>query len=136
MNRLIYLWKAFSPHQRLITSIHTSSKGRVSLKQLSHTSLTTRSAVAASGQAGLPATTSAARRRTQAWKIKHLSAQRSWPKIHGLTWCCFEKAKNPRLSSRLYRQSPLKLLARICSEKEKKGYSSVTNQVICALNRR
>lgn len=46
----------------------TSSKGRVSLKQLSHTSLTTFSAVSASGHAGFAATDSAARRRTQAYQ--------------------------------------------------------------------
>jgi len=45
----------------------TSSKGRVSLKQLSHTSLTTFSAVSALGHAKLAVTDSTERRRTQAY---------------------------------------------------------------------
>jgi hypothetical protein len=56
---------------------HTSSNGLVSLKQLSQTSLTTRSAVGMSGHAGLAATEIAARRRTQACNIALL------PQVHG-----------------------------------------------------
>lgn len=44
----------------------TSSNGRVSLKQLSQTSFTARSAVASSGQAGFARTDNTALRRTQA----------------------------------------------------------------------
>ena len=46
---------------------HTSSNGLVSLKQLSQTSFTARSAAATLGHAGLAATEIAARRRTHAY---------------------------------------------------------------------
>lgn len=46
----------------------TSSNGRVSLKQLSHTSLTAFSAAASSGHAGFAFTESTARRLTQSYK--------------------------------------------------------------------
>lgn len=97
------------------TPKQTSSKGLVSLKQLSHTSLTTFSAVSASGHAGFAATDIAARRRTQAYDASNIQFQSCY-NIHiyrELTWCCLENETNPRLSSRVYRQSPLKLLARI-----------------------
>ena len=45
---------------------HTSSNGRVSLKQLSHTSFTARSAASWLGQAGFDSTEIIARRRTHA----------------------------------------------------------------------
>ena len=97
---------------------HTSSNGRVSLKQLSHTSFTARSAVALSGHAGLAATESIARRRTQAWQ-KHGNRRQNvyqiTPPGRPFTWCCFENATMPRRSSREKRQSPLKLFARIYS---------------------
>jgi hypothetical protein len=92
---------------------YTSSNGRVSLKQLSQTSLTARSAAARSGHAGLAATEIAARRRTQACRIIPLPWAHGHQECEELTWCCFEKATKPRLSSRVYRQSPLKLFARI-----------------------
>jgi hypothetical protein len=47
-------------------AILTSSNGRVSLKQLSQTSLTARSAASSLGHAGFATTDSIARRRTQA----------------------------------------------------------------------
>lgn len=50
----------------MLLSILTSSKGRVSLKQLSQTSLTARSAAASLGHAGFATTDSIDRRRTQA----------------------------------------------------------------------
>lgn len=48
-------------------AIHTSSNGRVSLKQLSQTSFTARSADPLSGQLGLAMTDSTARLRTHAY---------------------------------------------------------------------
>lgn len=50
----------------------TSSNGRVSLKQLSHTSFTAFSAAASSGHAGFAFTESTARRRTQSYQKKNI----------------------------------------------------------------
>ena len=93
----------------------TSSNGLVSLKQLSQTSLTTRSAVTWSGHAGFARTDSTARLRTHSWwepedQVSDFAGKcrREEP-----TWCCFENETNPRITSRLHLQSPLRLLARI-----------------------
>ena len=51
-------------------TVLTSSNGRVSLKQLSQTSLTARSAAALLGHAGFATTDSIALRRTQAFREK------------------------------------------------------------------
>jgi hypothetical protein len=56
---------------------HTSSNGRVSGRQLSQTSFTTRSATSADGQLGFPVTERIALRREQAW----LSGSLAWRQL-------------------------------------------------------
>ena len=66
VNISIYLQYYFNHRGRHEDSILTSSNGLVSLKQLSQTSLTARSAAVSLGHAGFATTDSIARRRTQA----------------------------------------------------------------------
>jgi len=67
VNQYIWMQEIESISRNMLKVALTSSKGRVSLKQLSHTSLTTFSAVSALGHAGLAVTDSTERRRTQAY---------------------------------------------------------------------
>lgn len=82
----------------IINHLNTSSKGRVSAKHESHTSLTTRTASTSSRQRGRAMTDWTALARTQRWN------------------CCVS-VQLPRVSaSRVHRHSPLSIEARICRE--------------------